>query len=203
MVLREIWRGQVWSGRACTVVEDTPRRLVLFSAAGDGWTRPVRPDGTSIRMREPNWILCEEVWTTEALRIVTRYSRHSVMLFWTPGFEELLQWYVNIEDPMVRTPIGFDYLDQLLDIRIASDLSGWSWKDEDEFEEAVDIGILTSEEAAAFRSEGESVIAALRARRPPFDEPWAQWRPDPNWPSPALLEGWNDVRIFPACGGNL
>ena len=33
---------------------------------------------------------------------------------------------------MARTPIGFDYLDRLLDIEIAPDLSRWKWKDEDE-----------------------------------------------------------------------
>ena len=31
IVLREIWRGKVWSGRTCTVVEDGPSRLVLYS----------------------------------------------------------------------------------------------------------------------------------------------------------------------------
>ena len=132
IVLREIWRGQVRSGRPYTVVEDGPSRLVLYAQAGVPWVRPIQPDGTPLRMRGPSWTLREEVSTDETLRIIAPGSRHSVILFWTAGFQELLQWYVNLEEPLVRTPIGFDYLDQMLDIVIAADLSSWTWKDEDD-----------------------------------------------------------------------
>ena len=118
ILLREISRGKVWSGRPYTVVEDAPSRLALHSGAGVRWMRPARLDGTNLRMREQAWILKEDTWHTEALRIVTPGSRHSVLLLWTAGFRELLLWYVNLEDPLARTPIGFDYVDQLLDIEI-------------------------------------------------------------------------------------
>ena len=104
---------------------------------------------------------------------------------------------------MVRTPIGFDYLDRLLDIEISPDLSRWKWKDEDELEEAVARGIVTSQEAHVIRAEGESVIAALDAGHPPFDEPWDRWRPDPRWPAPEFPEGWRDLTKYPARGGRL
>ena len=133
ILLREISRGQVWSGRPYTVVEDTPCGLVLYSGAGVRWMRPARPDGINLRMREPTWVLREDTWYTEALRIVTPGSHHSVLLLWTTGFRELMLWYVNLEDPLIRTPIGFDYLDQLLDIEVAADLSEWRWKDEDQY----------------------------------------------------------------------
>ena len=201
IVLREIWRGKVWSGRPCTVVEDRPNRLVVFSGTGVRWMRPCRPDGSPLRMQEENWVLRAEVWTVEALRIVTPGSRHSILLLWSAGFREFLLWYVNLEDPFVRTPIGFDYLDGLLDIEIAPGLSGWKWKDEDELEEAVARGIMTVQEAAAIRAEGEGVIAALDARRPPFDEPWDRWRPDPDWPTPGFPEGWDDLSKYSAVGG--
>ena len=203
IVVREIWRGKVWSGRTCTVVEDGPSRLVLYSGAGAYWMRPSRPEGGPLRMPEKNWVLREESWTVEALRIVAPGSRHSILLFWTAGFREFLLWYVNLEDPMVRTPIGFDYLDRLLDIEIAPDLSRWKWKDEDELEEAVARGILTSQAAHVIRAEGESVIAALDAGHPPFDEPWDHWRPDPGWPTPDFPEGWRDLTKYPARGGSL
>ena len=164
--------------------------------------RPARPDGTALRMREPIWVLREDMWSIEALRIVAPDSRHSVMLLWTAGFRELLKWYVNLEDPLVRTPIGFDYLDQLLDIEIEADLSRWNWKDEDEFEGAVAAGMLTSEEADVIRAEGEAVIAALSEGHPPFDEPWGRWRPDPGWSSPNLPEDWSDLHKYPAYGGD-
>lgn len=102
----------------------------------------------------------------------------------------------------MRTPIGFDYLDQLLDIEIAPNLSGWRWKDEDEFAQAIANGSITPENAETIRAEGEAVIAALNPRRPPFDEPWSQWRPDPHWTLPGLPEGWSDLHKYPAQGGD-
>ena len=193
VTLREIWHSRVWTARPYTVVEDTPSRLLLYAPAGVRWMKPVPPD----RLSEPTWTLYEDTWYTEALRIVAPGSRHSVLLLWTPGFRDLLLWYVNLETAITRTPIGFDYLDQLLDIQIAPDLSAWNWKDEDEFQEVVTLGLLTPNEARAVRSEGQSVIAALDARRPPFDEPWPQWRPDPAWTPPALPKSWNDLHKYP------
>ena len=194
VTLREIWHGRVWSVRPYTVVEDSPSRLLLYAGAGVRWMKPDPPD----RLSEPAWILCEDTWYTEALRIVTPGSRHSILLLWTEGFRELLLWYVNLETSMTRTPIGFDYLDHLLDIEIAPDLSAWNWKDEDEFGAAVAAGLLTHEEAHAVRAEGEKVIADLDARRPPFDEPWPNWRPNPDWTPPSLPEYWSDLHKYPA-----
>ena len=185
------------------MVEDTPSRLTLFSGAGGRKVRASLPDGSPMRMPEDDCELLEEPWTLETLRIVVPGSRHSLLLFWTPGFQEFLLWYVNLEEPMVRTPIGFDYLDRFLDIEIAPDLSRWKWKDEDELEEAVARGIVTSQKAREIRAEGERVIAALDAKRAPFDEPWDCWRPDPGWPTPVFPDGWDDLGKYPAVGGGL
>ena len=189
VVLREIWHNRIWTARPYTVVEDTPDRLLLYAPAGVRWMKPNPPD----RLRGPTWTLQEDTWRTEALRITAPDSRHSVLLIWTPGFENLLLWYVNLERPLTRTAIGFDYLDQLLDIEIAPDLSDWSWKDEDEFQAATATGLLTQDEASAVRTGGESVISDLSARRPPFDQPYPHWRPNPEWTPPALPAGWHDL----------
>ncbi len=197
VVLREVWRGKVKSGRPYTVVEDSRARLVLYAAAGVRWMKPIQADGTPLKMRGPSWTLREEVSIEESVRIITPGSRHSVILFWTAGFQEFLQWYVNLEEPLIRTPIGFDYLDQMLDIVAAADLSGWTWKDEDELEATVAHGRLSRAEADAIRAEGKRVIAALTARRPPFGEPWDRWRPDSSWPSASLPQGWDDLDRYP------
>ena len=137
IVLREIFRGRIWSGRPYTIVEDTPQRLIIHMGVGVRWMRPVRRDSSAIRGRELHWTLREAVWPIEALRIVTPGRHHSVLLLWTEGFREFLKWYVNLEDPLTHSAVGFDYLDQFLDIEIAPDLSAWNWKDEDELEDAV------------------------------------------------------------------
>ena len=202
IVLREIWRGRIWSGRPYTVAADTSERLVIYMAAGSHWMRPVHQDGSAIHGREPDWTLDEAIWPIEALRIVEPGRHHSVLLLWTEGFGEFLRWYVNLEEPLTRSAIGFDYLDQLLDIEIAPDLSAWHWKDEDELEDAIGSGLITLQKAELIRAEGNRVIEALETGQPPFDEPWDTWRPDPRWHSPALFTGWNDLRAYPARGGD-
>ena len=100
-------------------------------------------------------------------------------------------------DPLVRSPMGFDYLDNLLDIEIAPDLSEWNWKDEDELEDVVARGMMTARKADGIRAEGRRVIEALNAKAPPFDEPWHLWRPETGWETPGLPDGWNDLSENP------
>ena len=189
VVLREIWRGRIWSGRPYTIVKDTHGQLIMYMGAGVRWVRPVRADGSAIHGRELNWALGESVWPIEALRIVTPGRHHSVLPLWTKGFGEFLKWYVNLEGPLTRSATGFDYLDQLLDIEIAPDLSAWNWKDEDELEDAVANGLMTPQRTDLIRAEGIRVIEALDKRAAPFDEQWHLWRPDPQWESPGLPAG--------------
>ena len=203
IVLREIFRGRIWSGRPYTIVEDTSQRLIIYMGVGVRWMRPVRRDSSAIGGRELHWTLREAVWPIEAFRIVTPGRHHSVLLLWTEGFREFLKWYVNLEDPLTHSAVGFDYLDQFLDIEIAPDLSAWNWKDEDELEDAVANGLMTPQRADLIRAEGIRVIETLDKKAPPFDEPWHLWRPDPQWEAPGLPDGWDDLDQNPACGGDV
>ena len=105
--------------------------------------------------------------------------------------------------PPDRNATGFDYLDQLLDIEIAPGLSSWNWKDEDELEEAVANGFISRQKADLITAEGIRVIEALDERAPPFDEQWHLWRPDPQWETPGLPDGWDDLDENPARGGDV
>ena len=72
-----------------------------------------------------------------SLVVVPNGVHYSVILDWrSPGWK-LRVWYIYLQDPLTRTPIGFDYLDQFLDLVIEPDLSSWRWKDEDELAEAL------------------------------------------------------------------
>jgi len=103
----------------------------------------------------------------------------------------LSEYYVNLEEPLIRSPAGFDTVDHLLDVTIPPDRSGWSWKDEDELREAVDRGIFTEEDAASFRFWGERGAEHVLLREPPFDRDWSTWRPDPGWKDPDLPPNWD------------
>jgi predicted RNA-binding protein associated with RNAse of E/G family len=64
-------------------------------------------------------------------------------------------WYINLAAPWRRTGIGFDTLDQILDVGVADDPSSWRWKDEDELAWAVQTGRCTRREAEDIKHHGE------------------------------------------------
>jgi predicted RNA-binding protein associated with RNAse of E/G family len=95
-------------------------------------------------------------------------------------------WYVQLEAPWQPFRLGFDTQDHELDIWIATD-GAWQWKDEHELDVAVELGFFVPEQAAAFRAEGERVIAEW-----PFPTGWEEWQPDLSWPLPSLPADWDD-----------
>jgi hypothetical protein len=125
------------------------------------------------------------------LRLTAPGNRWSVWLFWEPGSYEIDRWYINLEVPQQRTRLGFDYLDQLLDVVMRPDRTSWEWKDEDEIREAVALNLMTSAEADALRLVGLDAVSTLQSQQPPFQSTWAGWRPDPSWAVPELPRGWD------------
>src|SRR3990170_92281 len=116
-------------------------------------------------------------------------ANYSMEIYYNATDGSRRSWYINLEDPFRRTALGFDFLDQMLDIVASPDLSSWRRKDEDEFEEAVRIGVISPARANALRSEGEKAIAWLQSGKSPFNG-WEKWRPDPSWAVPVLPKGW-------------
>jgi len=193
IALRETWRERLFEARPATVVEDRPDRTVLFVPAGALVAVAVDDAGRQLRLPVGAWRL--------ELRPVRSFSTLSLAWPATPYAVLFLRepdgtprgWYVNLQTPLTRTTIGFDTVDHALDVVIDADRSSWSWKDEDELEEAVASGLFTPEDAAGFREAGERAIRRLVDREPPFDEPWEDWRPDPSWPIPSLPPDWDVV----------
>lgn len=179
-----------------TVVWDRPDELVLWFAEGTPYRHRVQRDSSGIpRVASPSAFAqldTQLVPTTAPGRtalVVLRPGRaHAVQLHWDmPGWR-FRQWYVNLQTPFARTTHGIRSTDRFLDIVVDPDLS-WRWKDEDEAQEAVRVGRLTSAEAAAIREEGERVVTDIEAGRPPFDRTYTQWRPDPAWEVPPVPDG--------------
>ena len=189
VTVREVWRGKIWTVRALTVVRDEPRLIALYQPAGAPWKRPYGRDGSPLRLPLEPWTLRDDALPQDALRLIVPGEAHSVLLIWREQWK-LTCWYINLEAPFRRTPIGFDYMDQTLDIVVEPDMSSWRWKDEDEFGEAIAKGIYSPEEARVIRAEGEQARRRLLAREPPYDERWEDWRPDPSWAMPEIESGW-------------
>ncbi|MSQ24240.1 MAG: DUF402 domain-containing protein [Chloroflexi bacterium] len=148
----------------------------------------------AMSLREADYTFIDASWhTTDTLWLTRPGDSHSVGVYWEAGGDRLLQWYVNMQEPLRRTAIGFDSSDLILDLVVAPDLTSWHWKDEDELVLVVDKGWISAERAHELRTEGEQVIDDVRHRRSPFGDGWDQWRPDPTWPKPTIPDNWDQT----------
>lgn len=155
---------------------------------------PVDEDGASLKVYADDWRLVDAPWTFAFFTVSFAFPETPygvIMGYEAPG--ELRDFYVNLQTPLRRTAIGFDYTDHLLDVVIPADRRSWSWKDDDELEEAVRRGLFTASEGAWFRHWGERAVEHVLLGQPPFDRDWTTWRPDPSWEIPSLPEGWEAV----------
>ena len=194
IVHRDLQHGRIWYARAEIVVEDREERLLTYWPPGAEVRVPAASDGgAQVRLPTSPWILRPNRWHSFGVLCHWRPGdHHSVWLFWDPAWR-FDRWYVNLQAPFVRTPLGFDATDDVLDIEIRPNRE-WRWKDDHELEAAVKAALLTAEEAAAIRSEGGRAIERMKQMSEPFTTAWTAWRPDERWSVPELPKGWDAVR---------
>jgi len=170
------------------LLEETPERIVtclLPGTIGKRWTLAGHPDW--FRRLDEAWGLAEHVWHTRRVVITTTFGTgYSLEVHWDHESAEFLGWYVNLQEPLRRTPFGYDTMDQMLDIWIEPNRS-WHWKDCEEFHELELAGLFTAAEGEVIRSEGRHVIDNLSMLLPIG---WESWRPESSWPLPTLPDGW-------------
>jgi hypothetical protein len=191
-VLREVWHGRVFAARPTVVVQDDPGQSAFFLPGGVRCGRPVGDDGAELRVPDRPWRLEVRPRGPQPILSFAWPETPYAVLLWTAG-DERRAWYVNLQAPLRRTPIGFDSVDHALDVVIELDRSSWRWKDEEELVEAVAHRLFSENEAAEFRRWGERAVERVVGGEPPFDHDWTTWRPDPAWPEPRLPDGWDRV----------
>lgn len=197
IVLREVRQGQVWSAKPTTVVCDHRDLVALWMAPGTRWKQPRRADGGPVGIIDAlrdQWVLADAVWSGGgAIILQNPPDSHALIGFWDDRHEALTSWYINLQAPLHRTPLGFDTLDHILDVVVSPDRLSWSWKDEDPLAEAVNRGLVSPEKAGAIRAEGERALRLLLVGQPPFASEWAHWAPYPKWAIPTLPTEWEVV----------
>jgi len=191
IALRQTWGGRVWAARPATVVQDAPEQTMLFIPVGIRWMAPFH-DGLRLKIPQPAFELVPQRYEqAHILSFSWPDTWYAVLLFLRPDWEPW-SWYVNLEEPLRRTRIGFDSLDHELDVIVELDGS-WRWKDEDELAESIRRGVIRADEEPRMRADGERAVRRIVEREPPFDQDWSGWRPDPSWPVPELPAGWDRV----------
>ena len=189
VLVRSVYRGRVrWAFPHRFVAHDG-ERVALYLAVG---TRGVwmgrDPDGRYLE----RWARGDDphphVWHTHHVLLLARprVDSHTLALQWDESWQ-LRCWYVNLQEPFRESRGGFDFTDLALDVVVAPD-GTWAWKDEDDFAEAQQLGILDLAAASAVRAEGERVLAER-----PWPTGWEDWRPDPSWTPLELPDGWEVV----------
>jgi hypothetical protein len=194
ILLREIFRGRLWTARPATVAAVRDDLTAVYLAPGTIFKVPADTSRGGILERlDRGWELRDYEWTRgRTLHLMRPGVAHSIHLWWLPPDWRFGGWYINLQEPIRPSPLGFDFMDHVLDVVIDPDLS-WRWKDEEELAEAVGLGLVTPQEADAIRAEGERVIAQLEARQSPFRDGWEHWRPNPAWPIPKLPAAWDEL----------
>ncbi|MGI8617013.1 MAG: DUF402 domain-containing protein [Actinomycetota bacterium] len=190
IALRELWHGRVFEARPMIVVQDDPDQAMFFLPGGVRCGLPIGDGDRVRRLPDGPWHLeVRPRGNQPILSFAWPDTPYSVLLWAAEDRPRV--WYVNLEEPLERTRIGFDTVDHVLDVLIELDSTSWRWKDEEELAEAVLDGLFTEEEAAEFRDRGARAVDRIISRQPPFDRDWEAWRPDPAWPTPELPAGWD------------
>ena len=174
--------GRVWRAQACRVVEDSEEWIALWMPPSSPAMLPVDEHGARIRIPRDTWELEPTNASHDALCLARPGRRHSIYPHWQEG--RFAYWYVNFEQPLQRSPVGFDTFDEKLDLIVRPDGS-YEWKDEAELEHAADLGLL---DADTVRAEAARVLEEW-----PVPTGWEDWRPDLAWPIPQLPDGWERV----------
>jgi hypothetical protein len=187
IVRREVWRGRPVGGWGGIVVADEDDLLALYMPSGS----PLAFTDDFFGAPHP-WSGRDRWHGHGVLQLQRPGDRHAVWVFWEGPERELAAWYLNLQEPFRRTPLGIDTFDLELDVVVEPDGS-WQLKDDEQLERWVERGRWTAEQVAQIRAEGARVVAELEAGRRWWSDDWATWEPDPAWPVPTLPEGWDVV----------
>lgn len=190
-VRRDVFRGKVRSAWPTRVVHDTGDEIAWACWSGTELTAETSwRSGDDVQRRLAELASGEWSLGTHVLTDITFLGFQlpdvwfSVFLFFQPSGEHS-RWYVNFEQPYHRTPIGIDTCDHLIDLVINPD-GTHRWKDEDEYVQGRQLGVVTDAEHGEIERAKDQAFAMFEQRSGPFDERWLHWRRDPAWALPVL-----------------
>jgi hypothetical protein len=179
VVIREVLNGQVWTVRPVTILEDSDTQVVSWLAPGTLIDYPVGVEHGEKCLSmwlSGEWDLFSKEFTPPGmLRVAPSGAPFEVLAPLVPG-DGVAWWYVNFQRPLQRTPLGFDTMDEILDLVVSADCSEWERKDADELELAVAMGYLSRLDAQRIDGACRFVESCLGRGDVPWDRSWSSWR---------------------------
>jgi predicted RNA-binding protein associated with RNAse of E/G family len=178
------------------VINDTPDLIALYMPAGVwGKNSPVKVMPHE-KFTPESVIVTDKQWLyTDVLYLIIPEESFCVYLMRDHETKALECYYINPQDPIRRTSIGFDTMDHMLDIVVEPDMKTWHWKDEEELHEALETGYYAPEKCIRIRSNAEKALQLLLNERKAFYQGWLHWQADSEWPVPVLSTVWNDINL--------
>ena len=199
VVVRQHRHGRFRAVTPMVLAEDRPDRTLLYVPHGTRFLAPGdRPGRVTRAIREEDGTTPDRWRDHAALHVVPDGAAFAVMVRWRRSFDDFAGFYVNMQEPLRRTTIGFDSMDQTLDVLVDPDRLQVRIKDEDELRDAARHGFFSAAEVAEILAAARSATRMVLDRVPPFDEPWHLWRPDPSWSAPTLPAGWGSEPLSPS-----
>lgn len=197
------WRGirnnLVWHVQPTIVVKDSPEELVLTllpgteCAAEETYSLGNKNGKRWWDFKQNDWKLAKYIWRTNRLLLLFEPNKYySIILFWEHASDKFLYYYINFQVPFQRGDYSADTLDLELDLIINPDFST-EWKDKDDYQKAIDHGLISTEWMQCIQSAQPEILDKLEARQYPFDGTWLDWTPDPNWAAPKLPKDWDRI----------
>jgi hypothetical protein len=185
------------AGWPYVVIGDTDHETVLYMPEGTGLLRwniaerrfrqPFISQGDHVRLLYPGKHYDVSIYYdtgTGPAPWVQRYFPGARARFYG--------WKIDLASPFRRTALGFDVIDEVLDIVVRPDLT-YYWKDEDQMSELVTRGIYSEQEAEVLRDHGREAIRLVQQRESPFDDEWQDWQPDSDLVLEDVPEGWESL----------
>lgn len=187
LVRREVLHGHLWIGFCTYVVEDTADLLAVYLTEGSTLAYPRWPFA---QWQHPWRTAGHQTWRGHGKLMLHRPGdAYSVDVFWQGSNREFAGWYINLQDPIRRYERCFDTLDHELDYWLSASGS-WSVKDDELFEQRVQEGRYSEEQAASIRAAGAQVADMLSTHSHWWDESWARWTPPSDWQALDLPADW-------------
>jgi hypothetical protein len=192
IVRREVWQGRPWLANPLYVVEDRADLLVLYQPEGSPFGFGDGDDWPTVSGRHP--YDGRAGWVGEGpLGIHRPGDPFAVWAHWGRPDRPFLGWYVNIQVPFRRTPIGIDSLDLELDLLVSPELAV-ALKDEDHVDASAALGRFTTAEARAIHALGARIKQEIEEGGAWWDESWSSWTPPAEMlQAPPLRDGWADI----------
>lgn len=178
------------------VIQDSPELIVLYMPAGvDGKNVDHKPATSELFSANKLNVIDFQWQRTDVLMLIVPGEAFSTYIMRETGTKNLDCWYVNLQEPIRHTSIGFDTMDNMLDVVISPDMTTWRWKDDDEFAEAQKIGFYPSEKARDIWAEGEKAVQLITKERRDLYKKWEMWQANPEWELPILSPDWQKVNL--------